>query len=248
MFYTGKVSAENLYSELISIITSVQPGASSPWWTKESSLEGDGVFTSTGSNGDERIVLILREGLKGQYLIAGYSRDYTSGELNTTGAFDVPEVSNLYYFTTAQPVTSEVTYNLNITKDRIILNVKGDKLITQWANGLIYLGMPIRYDTSDRLCIVKVQNEYSPVSSRARLIQDSIGQTLHDYTWHFTASPGNPSWGGNVFLEVLGFGKTGEGLRGELDGLFSTHPDNMVDDQIVDHNGVDYLVIKRVSN
>ena len=248
MFYSGKVMASNLFNEIVSKITAVQPGESTSWWKNESSLAADGVFTSTGSTGSERIVVILREGVKGHYITAGFARDYTPGAINTTGAFDVADVSNLEYFSAVQPVTAEVTYNLNVTKDRIILHIQGDKLISTWTNGLVYLGMPIRYDINDALCLVKVQSEDAPVASRIRLIQDSIGQTLQDYLWYYTASPGNPSWGNNHFLEPLHFGKVGEGLRGELDGLFGMHPDGTVDGNIINSNGVDYLIVKRTAN
>lgn len=248
MYHTGKVKAQDLYNAIVSKVTAVQPGESTAWWTNQSSLAADGVFASTGSTGNERIIAIIRPGTVGHFLVIGYARDYTPGSINTTGAFDLAEVQNMEYFTTAQAATAEVTYHLNITKDRIILHIQGDKLITGWANGVAYIGMPIRYDVNDKRCIVKCFSEDAPIKERIRLIQDSINQTLQDYTWHWTASPGNPSWGGNYFIEPLCFGKTGEGLRGELDGLFGMHPDGVVDGNVVNSNGNDYLIIKRTVN
>lgn len=247
MYYTGTVKAQDLYNELVQRITAVQPGESAAWWTNQSSLAADGVFSSTGATGNERIVMILRPGTVGNFITIGYARDYTPGVINTTGAFDVQDVQNMRYFTAVQAATAEVTYHLNITKDRIILHLQGDKLITGWTNSVAYIGMPIRYDTNDKKCIVKCFSEDAPSATRVRLIQDSINQTLQDYLWYYTASPGNPSWGNNFFLEPLHFGKAGEGLRGELDGLFGLHPDGLVDGNVINSNGNDYLVIKRTS-
>lgn len=247
MYYSGVVKAQNLYNEIVQKITAIQPGESAAWWVNQSSLAADGVFASTGSTGSERIVAILRPGTVGNFLIVGYARDYTPGVINTTGAFDVQDVQNMRYYTAVQTGDAEVTYHLNVTKDRIILHVQGDKLISGWLNSVVYLGMPIRYDVNDKKCIVKVFSEDAPVGTRVRLIQDSINQTLQDYTWHYTASPGNPSWGNNYFLEPFHFGKTGEGLRGELDGLYGLHPDGLVDGNIINSNGNDYLIIKRTA-
>lgn len=245
MFYTGEVKASDLYSEIITKITTIQPGETSPWWHKESSLDSDGVYTSTGSTGSERIVLILREGTVGKNLMVGFARDYTAGSINTTGAFDNSSVDILDYFSAVQDGTTMVRYNLNMTKDRIILHVQGDKLIAQTNSSLAYLGMPVRYDVSDKYCVLKSTTTNSALAARPKLIQDSIGQVLHDYYWYYTASPGNPSWGNNHFLEPLHFGKVGEGLRGELDGLFGIHPDGVVDGNVINSNGNDYLIIKR---
>ena len=199
MFYTGEVQANDLYNEIIAKITAIQPGETTPWWNKESSLDSDGVYTSTGSTGSERIVLILREGVIGKNLIAGFARDYTAGSINTTGAFDNSSVDIVDYFSAVQAGTTLVRYNLNVTKDRVILHVQGDKLVAATNSSVTYLGMPIRYDVSDKYCVVNAISTNAPVASRIKLIQDSIGQVLFDYLWYYTASPGNPSWGNNHF-------------------------------------------------
>lgn len=248
MFYSGTVKAQDLYNEIVSKVTAIHDGGA-PWWVNQSSLAADGAFASTGSKGTDRIVVILRPGVAGHYITTGYARDYTPGGINTTGAFDVSVVQNMEYYMTASPATtSNVTYHLNITKDRIILHVQGDKLISGWANTVGFIGMPIRYDVNDKFCIGQVYSEDAPTAARIRLIQDSINQTNQEYTWHNTASPGNPSWGNNYFLEILNFGKLGEGLRGELDGIYGMHSDNLVDGNVVNNNGNDYLIIKRVVN
>ena len=249
MYYEGKVKASSLFTTIVSKITAIQPGETAAWWKKESSLEADGVYTSTGSTGSERIVAILRPGIVGHYITVGFARDYTPGAINTAGAFDVMEVTDMRYFSAVQASGDvEVTYHLNVTKDRIILHLAGDKLISTWSNCVTYIGMPIRYDVTDKRCIVKAMSENSLSTSACRLIQDSLNQTLQDYPWSYTAAPDGPSWGNNYFLEPLHFGKSGEGLRGELDGLFRLHSAGVVDGNIINSNGSDYLVIKRQSN
>jgi hypothetical protein len=176
------------------------------------------------------------------------ARDYTPGVINTAGSFDTLETESLYYFTAVQDQNSQVTYDLNVTQDRIILHVQGDKLISGWRNAIIFIGMPLRYDINDKTCIVKAVSESGAIaSSTARLLVDSIGQTLQNYTWYFVASPGNPSWGNNFFVETFHFGNGSEGLRGELDGIYGCNPTGLIDGDLIDVNGTKYKVIKRVA-
>lgn len=247
MYYTGVVNAKDIYQEIIAKITAVQPGSGTAWWRKESSLDSDGVFTSTGETGTERIVLILRQGTIGSNIIVGMARDYTPGAVNTTGAFDNVTVSNFNYYTGTKSGDTLVTYHLSVTKNRIILHLQGDKQLSWWQNPVVFLGMPIRYSDTDKRCILRAISETSPIASFPTLIEDSIGNINISYTWHHTAAPSNPSWGGHYFLEPLHFGKSGEGLRGELDGLYGLSGDNVVDGDVIDVNGNKYLVIKRVA-
>lgn len=247
-YFTGQVTAKDLFNTILTKITQVQAGESESWWKKESSIDADGAYTSKGSSGQERIVLVFNPGVKGHYIQAGTAKDYTPGAVNTAGAFTYLEVQNVEYFTSVQDENTLVSYDLSVTPDRVILHVQGDKLIAAWANSVIFLGMPIRYDINDRTCIAKITSEDSNVNSLCRVIEDSIGQMQQNYNWYYVGSPGNPSWGNNFFLETFHFGKTGEGLRGELDGLYGTHSDGLVDGDIIDVNGTKFKVIKRVAN
>lgn len=244
-YYTGTVQAKNLYTTIRDLITQVQPGESVAWWKNESSLASDGAFTSTGTSGNERIVIVLRENTIGHKLTVGTARDYTPGAVNTAGTFDNLDTQDISYYSAAAVDTALVTYDLNVTKDRIILHLQGDKLMSTWANPVVFLGMPIRYDINDRKCVVHAISEYADIANKCIVVENSIGQTKHSYDWYYTASPANPSWGNTVFLETFHFGLAGEGLRGELDGLFGCHQDGMVDGDDVDVAGVLYKVIQR---
>lgn len=248
MYYEGTVLAQNLYQEIVSKITAIQPGSTTAWWVNESSLADDGVFTSKGSTGNERIVLIFRPGEAGQYIEVGIARDYTPGAINTSGAFDNLSVTRMNYFTSKNSDMTYVTYHLSITKDRIILHLQGDKLISNYGNPVAYLGLPIRYDKTDRKAVLMAVSESFSKNNVCIVIEDSLNQTLQDYNWYYTAAPGAPSWGGNYFLEPLHIGKNGEGLRGELEGLYGLHSDGVVDGNIITDNGTDYIVIKRIAN
>lgn len=248
MYFTGTVAAKDLFSTILTKITQVQAGETEAWWKKESSLDSDGVYTSKGSTGNERIVLVLRPGTNGFNFVAGMARDYTPGAINTAGAFDTLDTQNVEYFTSVQNENTMVTYDLSVTRDRVIIHVQGDKLVAAWANTVIFLGMPLRYDINDKKCVVKSASEDDTLNNACRVLEDSIGQTLQSYTWYYIASPANPSWGNNYFVETFHFGKTAEGLRGEIDGLYGTHPDGLVDGDIIDVNGTQFKVIKRVAN
>ncbi|WP_422661728.1 hypothetical protein ACK8P5_25580 (plasmid) [Paenibacillus sp. EC2-1] len=243
-YYSGKVASKNLYSTLIGHIAAVQPGESLAWWKKESSLDSDGVYTSTGSSGSERIVLVFRENTIGSSITVGTAKDYTPGVINTAGAFDQLRVQNMVYYTSAQADSVEVSYDINITKDRIIIHLQGDKLIAAWQNPVLYIGMPIKYDVNDRRCVVLAISE-NPVSHAGGLyvLQDANNVPNPVYTWHHVNSPGNPSWGNSAFLEVLHFGYGLEGLRGEFEGLYVTNPLNMVDGTEVDVTGTRFKTI-----
>jgi hypothetical protein len=244
-FYSGEVLAKDLLSTILGHITAVQPGESAAWWVKESSLDSDGVYTSRGSTGAERIVLVFREGTVGANIVVGVARDYTPGAINTAGAFDTLTTINLRYFSATEDQNNKVKYNLSVTPDRIILHLQGDKLVGTWQNSVVFLGMPIRYNINDKKCVVLCSSENALTTSQIRLIEDSIGQTNVNYNWYYVASPSNPSWGNTYFVETLHFGLANEGLRGELDGLYGTNPNGLVDGDEIDINGKRYLVIKR---
>lgn len=245
-YFTGQVAAKDLLGVLLSRMTQVQAGESEAWWKKESSLETDGVYTSKGSTGTERIVLVMRAGTTGQSIITGIAQDYTPGVVNTAGVFTTLETQHMYFFTTAQDVNTMITYDISVMRDRVIIHLQGDKLIAQWANPVQFLGMPIRYDINDKKCIVRACSEQNIGVNYCRVLENSIGLKSQNYTWHTTQSPGNPSWGSNYFLEPLHFGQGVEGLRGELDGIYGSHSDGLVDSDIIDVNGVKFKVIKRV--
>lgn len=247
VYFTGTVAAKDLFTTILNKVIQVQAGQSEAWWKKESSLDSDGVYTSKGSTGAERIVLVLRPGNIGQLITTGFARDYTPGAINTAGAFDTFEAQDVYYFTSVQDQNTQITYDLNITPDRIIIHVQGDKLISGWRNSVIFLGMPLRYDINDKKCVIKSTSENSNVGNICRMLEDSIGQTLQNYTWYSVQSPGNPSWGNNFFVETLHIGNGVEGLRGELDGLYGSNPNGLVDGDVIDVTGVKFKVIKRVA-
>lgn len=244
-YHTGKVFAKDLFTTILGKITQAQPGESSAWWVKESSLDSDGVYTSTGSTNNERLVLVFREGTIGKNFVVGMARDYTPGVINTAGAFDTLQVTDLSYFSTVQDQYTEVSYDVSVTRDRVIIHVQGDKLITQWQNTIAYLGMPVRYDINDKKCVLKALSEGDPRSASATLMQDSVGNTMQAYNWYYVASPANPSWGNTYFLETLHFGLGNEGLRGELEGLYGTFDAQLVDGDEIDVAGVKFKVIIR---
>lgn len=242
-YYSGSVAAKNLFTTILNHITAVQPGETQAWWVKESSVETDGVYTSTGSSGNERIVLVFREHTVGQRFTVGMAKDYTPGAINTAGAFDSLQTWDVYYYSAIQNEDVIVSYDVNVTKDRVIIHVQGDKLISAWQNTVIFLGMPLRYDPNDHLCIVKAQSEGGGVNNKITVLQDSINTMYQNYDWFSVQSPANPSWGNTYFLETLHFGYGNEGLRGELDGIYGTHPGELVDGDEIDVLGTRYKVI-----
>lgn len=245
-FYTGVARAEHLLQTIVDVITSIHPGETAAWWKNEASHKDDGmVLTSVGSTGTERIVLIFKEGTIGSDFQMGIARDYTPGAVNTMGVFDTEELNTVDYYNTTQNIDVPVTYNLSVTEDRVIIHLQGDKLIASWQNPVVFLGMPTRYDLNDKKCIVKASSEDDYHANLLTVIEDSIGQTLQNYSWYYVGSPGNPSWGNHFFIETLHFGLGSEGLRGEIDGLYGSHDDGLVDGDIIDVNGTNFLVIKR---
>lgn len=247
-YHTGIVSAKDLFATIIARITQTQPEASAPYWKEESSIASDGVFTSTGATGSDRIVLTFKEGIPGHYFIYGYAKDYKPGAVNTAGTFTSLQEQNAMYYSAVQNVETRVVYHLSVTADRVIIHVQGDKLITQWMNPLIFLGIPIRYDLSDKLCIAKIASEGATGANICPIIEDSIGGVHRSYLWKFVESTSNPSWGGKYFVETLHFSYGAEGLRGELDGIFGIHDGGLVDGDQIDVNGKKYLVIIRRTN
>lgn len=246
-YYSGEVLAKDLFSTILGYITAVQPGDTVAQWKKESSLEADGVYTSKGTTGTERIVLVFREGTIGANFTVGTARDYTPGAINTAGAFDSLQTQPVNYFSSSQDPNNKVKFDLSVTADRVILHVQGDKLVSTWQNTVVYLGIPVRYSLSDKKCVVLGASENSIVSAGLRVVEDAIAQVSQNYSWYYVGAPTNPSWGNTYFVETLHFGKINEGLRGELDGLYGSHDAGLVDGDEIDINGKRYLVIKRQS-
>lgn len=247
-YYSGTVKAKDLFTTILNHITAIQPGESQAWWRNESSLASDMAFTSTGSSGTDRIVITLREGTQGRNLTIGTARDYTPGPINAAGTYDNLVTQDVYYFSSTQSVDAMVSYDLNVTKDRIILHVQGDKLIGVWSNAVAYIGMIARYDPNDRTAIGFAVSENDGTANRFKMVENSIGTAQQDYGWYYVASPDNPSWGNTYFLEILHVGNAGEGLRGELDGLYGMHQNGTVDGDEIDVSGTRYKVIQRRSN
>ncbi|MNP26282.1 hypothetical protein D3C76_1191290 [compost metagenome] len=139
----------------------------------------------------------------------------------------------------------QVAYDVSVTKDRVIIHVQGDKLINGWQNTVLFLGMPLRYDVNDKRCVVMGQSENSSstYNNKLNVLQDSINTMNRAYDWYYVASPGNPSWGNTYFLETLHFGYGNEGLRGELDGLYGTNPNGVVDGDEIDILGQRYKAV-----
>ena len=247
-YYTGSVQAKDLFATLLDKITMVHPGASESWWKKESSIESDSVYVSTGASGKERIVFTFKEGVVGQYITWGTAKDYTPGAANLAGSFVQPKSNNMYYFKDKQDPNVVVNYDLNITKDRIILHLQGDKLINNWNNPVMFFGIPVRYDQDDRTCIVRAMSEgWDASTSYPSLCEDSIGNAWPQYAWQYAGSPVNPSWGGNYFTETLHLAHNTEGLRGELEGIYGTAPGKITDGDIVDIQGTQFKAIQRVT-
>lgn len=248
-YYTGTVQAKDLFATLLDKITMVHPGASESWWKKESSIESDSVYVSTGSSGKDRIIFTLKEGVVGQYIIWGSAKDYTPGAANLAGSFVSAKSNNLYYFSAKQDPAVTVSYDLNITKDRIILHLQGDKLINGWYNPVMFFGIPTRYDQNDKTCIVRAQSENWELSSTVpQVCEDSVGNAWATYAWQYVSAGANPSWGGNYFTETFHLNHGTEGLRGELEGLYGTAPGKIVDGDIVDIQGTQFKAIQRVAN
>lgn len=248
-YHTGTVQAKDLLATIINKVTMVQPGETDAWWKKESSVEADGVYTSTGSTGKERIVIMLRPGTDGQTIVVGTAKDYTPGAANVAGAFISSNLFSMQYYSATQDPAVLVNYDLSVTKDRIILHVQGDKLISGWYNPVVYLGMPVRYDINDKTCIVRATNEMAPSgeSSGLMVVENSVGAVWAKYTWKYIDSPSNPSWGNTYFLETFHFSFPGEGLRGELEGIYGLPPDNVSDGDIIDVDGTQFKIIKRTN-
>jgi hypothetical protein len=247
-FYTGSVAAKDLFTTILNCVIAVQPGETVSWWKKESSLDSDGVYTSSGSTGVERIVVVLKDGTIGQNIITGIARDYTPGAINTAGAFDTVSSSNLNYFTAAQNQNTIIAYDVAVTKDRVIIHVQGDKLISGWQNSVSYIGMPLRYDVTDKKCVARAQTENSAYTNALMLVQNAVAVTNSSYTWYSIAAPSSPSWGNNYFLETFHFGFTNEGLRGEIDGLYGILETGLVDGDEIDVAGQRYKIVIRTAN
>lgn len=247
-YYTGSVQAKDLFATLLDKITMVHPGASESWWKKESSIESDSVYVSTGTSGKDRIIFTFKEGQAGYYLTCGTALDYTPGAANLAGSFSFPKSANMYYFSAKQDPNVVVNYDLNITKDRIILHVQGDKLINGWYNPVLYVGIPVRYDQNDNRCIVRAMSEgWDGSASQPQIATDSINNAWPSYSWQYVGAATNPSWGGNYFTETLHLNYSNEGLRGELEGLYGTAPGKIVDGDIVDIQGTQFKAIQRVA-
>ncbi len=247
-YFTGQVAAKNVFSTIISLITQVQQGEIAPWWVNESSLAADGAYVSTGTSGNERIVVILKDGTLGKHITVGYARNYTPGAVNIAGTFDNAQTRIMEYFTAAQNGDVLVAYDLNVTKDRIILHLQGDKLITTWCNPVVYLGMPIRYDTNDKMFNVFALSEGAQTANVCYVVEDAIKSPHRGYTWYSVQSPAGPSWGNTFFAETFHIGYGNEGLRGEMEGLYGVHQDNVADGEELDLSGTKFKVVQRVTN
>lgn len=243
VYHTDNVAAKDLIAVISEWITkpykntegvACEEGETGAWWKKVT----DGVFYSKGSSGKENIFLIIKEHTAGHKFTVDFAfGSSTSKNAGDNYSYQPSEASEteIVYFKTKQDKDVKVSYDLNITKDRIILHVQGDKLIKDSLNPVVYLGMPFRYDPDDKFCIVKGQseNELSKYKSKLNVLQDATRGKESEYEWYHIKTPRNPSWGNNYFIETLYFGKENEGLRGELEGLYGLVADHVGDGDVI---------------
>ncbi|SYX83994.1 hypothetical protein [Paenibacillus alvei] len=242
VYYSDSVAAKDLIPTIWSLITkplekakneSCENGKTGACW--EQVCEAEGVFYSNGSSGKENIFLIIKEHIAGYKFKVNFAIGSSSHE-NAGCKYSYQPLegseTEVVYFKSEQDKNVKVSYDINITEDRIILHVQGDKQIGDSQNPVVYLGMPIRYEKDDKLCIVKAQseNELPIYKSKLNVLQDPTrvqsGQKS-EYEWYHIKTPRNPSWGNSYFIETLYFGKENEGLRGELEGLYGLVADNV---------------------
>lgn len=210
----------------------------------------ESVMTSVGTSGTDNIILSINSGYSmyanGNWIQLAYAETYDSGTNTFTNKL---ATGNKYYFASingdfTNPTTQNINYYMDITKDKVMFATVLNGSATSPATNAFYGGLIKRYstetDNSAQAFILGMQaGNASPylLKNRAKIVNST-------YTYkHITHSYSPSVWGDIIFASPIPLEGTNEGMRGELDGLYTNRIDSMINEDIVSVGGVNYKAI-----
>lgn len=239
-FYTGRAYESDFITKLVEHLTAIPQGGTEPYWNQVNSgtfLSEGVILESRGMSGNESIFVQIKKVNNysiSMQLLHGYVPNQISG-LNGTFVSATP-VQNLHWFTTSYPVNYTFDYWVSFDRDRIMLFLSADKLVTTnpiWGS-FTWIGLPNRLSAeSDSTAAFMATSRYAfPTTQQSpgtnftasygigTLIRDRFktwNKATNMYSTHPFKSVG---WGGQVFLPHI-FLDSGDGARAILHGV---HP------------------------
>lgn len=196
-------------------------------YTEHSSEIGtDGrVYRSPSVNGEDLFFIQLKD-LKGFSFQVGVYEMYTANATHgLPGTFlnGVIGSNSIIWNAGNTADRMDVSYVINVTKERMIVYVEGQRAETGFMNSLTYLGLPKRSSSNDKFgTFAGIANtaygNYS-VTNTFHALRNRPGTPAFPYNLDFYMPKRSYGWGGRLFFSPIFIGSKVEGTRGILDGI-----------------------------
>ncbi|OKP89557.1 hypothetical protein A3844_06130 [Paenibacillus helianthi] len=147
---------------------------------------------------------------------------------------------------TANPTSIPVTYYLEANLDRIILATVMDFSANYPGTNAMYVGLIKRYSTDQgNDSVALALGIYNPAgANKVRLLRNKAN--IYNFNYDVRTIPNNfsPSvWGDQIFVSPCFLEGDMEGIRGELDGVYTCRTENLINEDEIVVGNVTYKVI-----
>ncbi|OKP93687.1 hypothetical protein [Paenibacillus sp. P32E] len=243
--FSGKVRINQLYDALASHLKS---SAAAVLWTPVNEAETALSLTSTGISGTDNLFVKLD---------AGNSKSATGNQLVLTVTDLISEdgmVSatrcdrNVVVFSAAVDTNLLCEYDLSVTKDRIILCVKGDPYANNNVSMIAYAGLFKRYSSEMNSMAQGIGVSYQG-DNGFYCLQDITAQQYYNvYQGRSVIVPLNPGWGTLYNGNPVILANMYEGARGELLDILALHYSGVTAGDQIKMNSKEYKVLQLTTN
>jgi len=138
-----------------------------------------------------------------------------------------------------------VTYHIDVTKDRIFFNTSLDQNANSATSSCCYLGLMKRHSLeTDSTAVTTLAGVLGTnVTNPIYVLRDKARTPYKKYTQKTITPTYSPSiWGNQVFVSPIFLEGDYEGIRGELDGVYTSLGTNLVDQDEIIIGNVRYKV------
>lgn len=205
------------------------------------------VFKSSGTNGNDNIVVILDPHLYNMtkeypdVMINAFRVGFAEAYNHSTGEF-INRDTNWYYTTTVTGQNQNdsnvfVTYHMDIDRDRMLLVTELDPSAIYPLTNATVIGMMQRYSEENNNhaqifgLAVRAYSALGP-----RVLKDRHDQLYKELEAQYVNHKYAPSaWGdGMIFVSPIYLEGVYEGMRGEMKGIYTAKPDNIIhEDEVI---------------
>lgn len=250
-FYQGKEVQSRLIDTLVEKLTTPPAGSVEPYWTRVESggYQNEGfILFSNGKSGVDRIFIRMKQtainGIEFS-IIEDYQPNPVQG-LSGIVTNEGPKQNCYFASSSVYGSNQPVHYWLSFDKDKIMLALKGDKVLSNAVKSFVWIGAPQRfYDPAQEQTtplahansrwsspLVNTKDSDDLLLGYCRGLRDRARNTNVFYTMTTLTKWKSKGWGDTILLgEIFLHHNAAEGFRGKMDGVYALNNSNPPDFQ-----------------